>query len=89
MTPELAIDVVRNALLTSLWTMAPLLLLGVIVGVAINVIQVATSLQDSAFSTVPRLAIFLAGFLLLLPWMLAKLMSYTTSLFSDLGRYAR
>jgi flagellar biosynthesis protein FliQ len=89
MTPELAIDVVRSALLTSLWTMAPLLLLGVVVGVAINVIQVATSLQDSAFSTVPRLAAFLAGFLLLLPWMLAKLMSYTTSLFGDLGRYAR
>jgi flagellar biosynthesis protein FliQ len=89
MTPELAIDVVRQALLTSLWTMAPLLLIGVIVGVAINVIQVATSLQDSAFSTVPRLTVFLAGFLLLLPWMLAKLMSYTTSLFSDLGRYAR
>jgi flagellar biosynthesis protein FliQ len=89
MTPEFAIDIVRHALLTSLWTMAPLLALGVIVGVAINVIQVATSLQDSAFSTVPRLAAFLAGFLLLLPWMLAKLMSYTTSLFSDLGRYAR
>jgi flagellar biosynthesis protein FliQ len=89
MTPETAIDVVRHALLTSLWTMAPLLLIGVVVGLIINVIQVATSLQDSAFSTVPRLAVFLGGFLLLLPWMLAKLMSYTTALFGDLGRYAR
>ena len=89
MTPETAIDVVRHALVTSLWTMAPLLLLGVVVGLIINVIQVATSLQDSAFSTVPRLAVFLGGFLVLLPWMLAKLMSYTTALFSDLGRYAR
>ena len=51
--------------------------------------RVATSLQDSAFSTVPRLAVFLGGFLLLLPWMLSRLMSYTTSLFGDLGRYAR
>jgi flagellar biosynthesis protein FliQ len=89
MTPELAIDVVRGALLTSLWTMVPLLLIIVVVGVAINIIQVATSLQDSAFSTVPRLAVFLGGFLVLLPWMLGKLMSYTTSLFGDLGRYAR
>jgi flagellar biosynthetic protein FliQ len=89
MTPELAIDVIRGALLISLWTMVPLMLIVVVVGVAINIVQVATSLQDSAFSTVPRLAVFLGGFLLLLPWMLAKLMSYTTSLFSDLGRYAR
>ena len=88
MTPELAIDVVRHALLTSLWTMAPLLLLGVIVGVAINVVQVATSLQDSAFSTVPRLGAFLCGFLLLMPWMLNRLIAYAVSIFGDLGRYA-
>lgn len=89
MTPEAAIDIVRNALLVSVWTMAPLLLIGVLVGVLVNIVQVATSLQDSAFSTVPRLAAFLAAFLLLMPWMLARLMSYTTSLFGDLGRYAR
>jgi flagellar biosynthesis protein FliQ len=89
MTPEAAIDIIRNALLVSLWTMAPLLLIGVFVGVIVNVIQVATSLQDSAFSTVPRLAAFLAAFLFLMPWMLARLMSYTTALFGDLGRYAR
>ena len=89
MSPEAAIDVVRQALLVTLWTMAPLLVIGVVVGVFINIIQVATSLQDSAFSTVPRLTAFLAGFLLLLPWMLSKLMSYTTTLFGDLGRYAK
>jgi flagellar biosynthetic protein FliQ len=89
MTPEAAIDVVRQALLVTLWTMAPLLVIAVVVGIFINIIQVATSLQDSAFSTVPRLAVFLGGFLILLPWMLSKLMSYTTSLFGDLGRYAR
>ncbi len=89
MTPESAIDIVRSALLVSLWTMAPLMLLGMVVGVVVNIVQVATSLQDSAFSTVPRLAAFLAAFLFLLPWMLMKLMSYTTALFSDLGRYAR
>jgi flagellar biosynthesis protein FliQ len=89
MTPEAAIDIIRTALLVSLWTMAPLMLIGVLVGVAVNVVQVATSLQDSAFSTVPRLAAFLAAFLFLMPWMLSRLMSYTTALFGDLGRYAR
>jgi flagellar biosynthetic protein FliQ len=89
MTPEAAIDIIRNALLVSLWTMAPLMLIGVVVGVVVNVVQVATSLQDSAFSTVPRLAAFLAAFLFLMPWMLSRLMSYTTTLFGDLSRYAR
>ena len=43
-----------------------------------NMIQIATSMQDSAFSTAPRLAAFLIGFVLLLPWMLSRLMAYTT-----------
>jgi flagellar biosynthesis protein FliQ len=89
MTPEAAIDIIRQALMITLWTIAPLLVIAVVVGIVVNIIQVATSLQDSAFSTVPRLAVFLGGFLLLLPWMLSRLMSYTTSLFGDLGRYAR
>jgi flagellar biosynthetic protein FliQ len=89
MTPEAAVAVIRQALLTTLWTVAPLLLVGVVVGVFFNIIQVATSLQDSAFSTVPRLVAFLAAFLVLLPWMLNKLMGYTITLLSDFSRYAR
>jgi flagellar biosynthesis protein FliQ len=46
-------------------------------------------MQDSAFSTIPRLAAFLAALLLTLPWLLERMMSYTTALLGDLGRYAR
>jgi flagellar biosynthesis protein FliQ len=46
-------------------------------------------MQDSAFSAVPRLAIFLFSFLVLGPWMLRQISSYTISLFSDLSRYAK
>ncbi|MGB6944546.1 MAG: flagellar biosynthetic protein FliQ [Bryobacteraceae bacterium] len=52
-------------------------------------IQIATSMQDSAFSTIPRLAAFLFGFLLLMPWMLRQLSSYSIGVFGDLSRYAR
>ena len=45
-------------------------------------------MQDSVFSTVPRLAAFLAGFLVLLPWMVGRMTDYTTALFHDLWRYA-
>jgi flagellar biosynthetic protein FliQ len=52
-------------------------------------VQIATSMQDNAFSTIPRLVVFLVGLLFLMPWMLQRLMSYTISLLGDLGRYAR
>lgn len=89
MTPEAAIQLVRGALMTAMWIAAPLLIVAFIVGIVINLIQVVTSLQDSAFSTIPRLAAFLAAFLLALPWMTSKMMAYTTSLLGDLSRHAR
>jgi flagellar biosynthetic protein FliQ len=52
-------------------------------------VQIATSIQDNAVSSIPRLTAFLVGLLLLLPWMLQKIMAYTTTLFGNLGRYAR
>ncbi|HZU27418.1 MAG TPA: flagellar biosynthetic protein FliQ [Bryobacteraceae bacterium] len=89
MTPQFVVHIIGQALMTAFWMAAPLLILSFIVGVAINLIQIATSMQDSVFSTVPRLASFLLGFLLLLPWMLHHLSSYATELFGDLSRYAR
>jgi flagellar biosynthesis protein FliQ len=55
----------------------------------VSLIQVATSIQDSSFSAVPRLTVFLFGLLFLLPWMTTKLIGYTTALFGDFGRYVR
>jgi flagellar biosynthetic protein FliQ len=89
MTPETVVDIMRHALLAAFWLAAPLLAIGFFVGIAISLVQIATSMQDNAFSTIPRLVAFLLGLLLLLPWMLQRSMAYTASLFGDLGRYAR
>jgi flagellar biosynthetic protein FliQ len=89
MTPELVVEIMRQALAVTFWLAAPLLAIGFIAGVAISLVQIATSIQDNAVSSIPRLTAFLAGLLLMLPWMLQKIMAYTTALFGDLGRYAR
>jgi flagellar biosynthetic protein FliQ len=88
MSPELAIQIVSQALMTAFWLAAPLLAIGFAIGIVINLVQVLTSMQDSVFSTVPRLGAFLAGFLLLLPWMVSRMTDYTQALFRDLWRYA-
>jgi flagellar biosynthetic protein FliQ len=87
MTPEAAVHIIREALMAAFWLSAPLLLIGFAVGIAMNLIQVATSLQDSAFSTFPRLAAFLGSFVLLMPWMIKKLTIYATTVFTEIARY--
>jgi flagellar biosynthetic protein FliQ len=78
-----------EALMTAFWICGPLLIVSFVVGIVINLIQITTSLQDPAFTTVPRLASSLAAFLLLMPWMLGHATSFTLTLFRDLAQYAR
>jgi len=89
MTPDTVVQIVRDTLMTAFWLAAPLLVVGFIAGVVVSLVQIATSMQDNAFSTVPRLVVFLAAIVILLPWMLQRSMSYAVSILGDLGRYAR
>ena len=73
--------------MAAFWLSAPLLLIGFAVGIVMNLLQVALSLQDSAFSTFPRLAAFLTGLIVLMPWTLKQLIGYTVGVFSDIAKY--
>ncbi len=89
MTPEMTVQILRDALLAAMWLALPLLTVGFVIGILMSLLQIVTSIQDTAFATVPRLLAFLGGLLLLLPWMVSRSMTYTTLLFADLGRYVK
>jgi flagellar biosynthetic protein FliQ len=89
MSATQTIDLIRGALYTTLWLCLPLLAIGFVASILISLVQTITAIQDSAFSALPRLAVFLAALVLTLPWMLQKWMAYAIALFEDLGRYAR
>ena len=88
MTTAAVVDLMRQFFLTAFWISVPVLAVGFVVGIAISLAQILTSIQDTSFSSVPRLAAFLGAMVLAMPWMLAKIMDYTTVLFGDLGRFA-
>ncbi|MCL6544852.1 MAG: flagellar biosynthetic protein FliQ [Bryobacteraceae bacterium] len=88
MTPELAVQILRQTLMTAFWVGLPLLAIGFVAGLIVGLVQIATSIQDASFNTVPRLLAFLGGLLLTMPWMLEKLKAFTLALLKDLARYA-
>lgn len=88
MNEQQVVDILRQTLMTTFWLSLPLLAIGFVAGAIMSLVQIVTSMQDSAFGTVPRLVAFLGGLLLFLPWMLVRLITYTIALFGDLGAYA-
>lgn len=89
MTPESASHIVGQMFVMAFWISAPLLAIGFIAGILISLVQIVTSIQDTAFNAIPRLVAFLGGCLLLMPWMVQKSMTYTAGILGDLSRYAR
>ncbi len=89
MTPEFVVTILREAFLMTFWLSAPLLIVGFISGIVVSLIQIVTSIQDSAFNTVPRLAAILVAAVLAMPWMLQKATTYAVSILSNLSRYAQ
>jgi flagellar biosynthetic protein FliQ len=89
MSVEMAIDVIRQAFWVALFTGAPIMAVGFVGGVIVSVVQILTSMQDPAFNTVPRLLIFIASAMLLLPWMAAQMITYSEQLLGGLERFAR
>jgi len=69
MTGPEVLDVARDAIITLLIVAAPLMLVGLVVGVAISLLQALTQIQETTLVFVPKiLAIFLA-MLVALPFM--------------------
>ena len=88
MTPDTVVEIIRQTLMATFWLCAPLLAIGLVVGVVVSLLQIVTSIQDTAFSAVPRLLAFMVGIMFLLPWMLTRLMTYTIGIIGDLPRFA-
>lgn len=89
MTPEQVVQLSRQTIEAAFWVAMPILLSAMAVGLAINVAQVLTSIQDTTVSTVPRLTAVGIIIFLLTPWMLHHLVAFTNQLFSDFRLYTQ
>jgi flagellar biosynthetic protein FliQ len=88
-TPAAVSHIVAQMFVAAFWVCAPLLAIGLVTGIVVSLVQIVTSIQDTSFSAVPRLAAFLGGALLLMPWMIHRSMAYAADILGNLSRYAR
>ena len=86
MTPNEAIDLVRDAILMSLIVGAPLLLVGMLVGLAIGLIQALTQIQDQTVSPVPKLVAMTLAIIVCLPWLTDRMLDILGMYFESFHR---
>ena len=84
MTPEIAVDLAREAVLIALVLGMPIMLVAVVVGLVISIGQAVTQLQEQTLSFVPKIAAMFLVAVLLAPWLLDHMTDYATALFEDI-----
>jgi flagellar biosynthetic protein FliQ len=84
MGPDVVLELCTQALELALRVGLPLLVVGLVVGLAVSVFQAVTQIQEQTLSFIPKI-LALAGVLIVLgPWMLNQLLSYTTDLWASI-----
>jgi flagellar biosynthetic protein FliQ len=69
MTGPEVLDVARDAILTLVLVAAPLMLVGLAVGVAISLFQALTQIQEMTLTFVPKILAMFLAMLIALPFM--------------------
>ena len=89
MTPETITTIMSEAIKISLIVGAPMLILGLLVGLAISVFSAVTQIQEMTLTFVPKIVAVFMALLFTLPWVIEKLTTYTINLFNSIPMLAR
>jgi len=84
MTPEVVMNIGRQAIEMTLILSGPMLLAALAVGLIVSIFQAATQINEQTLSFIPKL---LAMFLVLIlagPWMLQMMVDYIRRLFESI-----
>jgi len=84
MTPEMIIDVGRDAIWVASLLAAPLLLSALGIGLLVGMIQAATQIQEMTLTFIPKLIVLAMALMIAGSWMLGLLTEYTINLFETI-----
>lgn len=84
MNQDVVINLSMQAMQLAFKVALPLLLVGLVIGLAVSVFQAVTQIQEQTLTFIPKivgmgLVLVIAG-----PWMLGELVAYTQQLYSSI-----
>ena len=84
MTQDTVVNLATQAMTLALEVAGPMLLVGLVVGVAVSLFQAVTSIQEQSLSFIPKIVALAVLIVILGPWMLGQLVTYATNLYTSI-----
>jgi flagellar biosynthesis protein FliQ len=84
MSPETVMTIGQRALEMTLMLAAPMLLVGLAIGILVGIFQAATQINEMTLSFIPKLLGIAATLVLAGPWMLKQFVGYARMLIESI-----
>jgi flagellar biosynthetic protein FliQ len=88
-TVEFIADLANRALWITLLVSAPILGLGLAVGVAVSIFQAVTQIQEMTLTFIPKIIAIFMAILIFGKWMMLILLNFTSNLWINLPNYVK
>lgn len=89
MTPEFVVGFARTAIETTLLLSAPMLAVSLVVGVVVSILQAATQIQEMTLTFVPKILAMFLALLLAFPWLMDRMVGFTSDLIVNIPVYIK
>jgi len=81
--------ILKNAIMVTLITITPIMVIGLVIGLAISIFQAVTSIQEMTLTYVPKILISLLCIIVFGPWMIKMVASFSVSLIQSIPGLVR
>ena len=81
MTEQFIIKFITDAIYTTMIIAGPILLVTLVMGLLVGIFQAVTSINEMTLTFIPKMLVVILLLLILLPWMINVLLSFTINVF--------
>lgn len=89
MDQRIVVDIAQDAIMSVLLVSAPILGLGLLVGLIVSIVQATTQIQEPTLSFIPKVIAVALTLLVFGPWMMNIMYEFTVRLFENIPVYIR
>lgn len=89
MTPEFAVELVKNLMFQAITLAAPILLIAMTIGLGVSLFQAVTSIHEQTLSFVPKALGIVGVLIVLLPWLLRTSIEFATAVLQRIPEMVR
>lgn len=84
MTPQFVVHLGKEAIFLMLMISAPMLVSGLLVGLAVSIMQAVTQVHEVTLTFIPKILAVSLALMIALPWMMQKMLDFMTLLMGQI-----